>query len=431
MALSLARIAKGIVSLGMGESLARLCTVATIILLGHHYGPFIVGVFTLGMTVSYYVQPVVDFGLRHVGARLMAQFPEESSQILHRVQRRRLLMAAAVLPLTLIYAMLTKLPIVLQLWLFLFSGSAVLYAFSLEWAAWGKEHLRLVGFSRAMAPLGILAGLAVGWNGQHVLWWMALGNVAGLILQALMFCIWWTSFKENKDVCPIHLKHIEYALALRRTSVMGLSTFFALAFSSIDMLMLGVMRSSADVGVYSAAYRILNQVLVSYYLLTSVIYPVLARQTLQARRKALSPRLLCLLMGLGVAIALLISVARRSLIVLLFGPQFMTATVLLLLLAWAIPFDFVTSYLSAAYIAWSMERYVLFCMAGASGVNIVLNLLLIPKYGALAAAINTLASYAILLITLVVAGYSTRGLELLMSTKETVHGEQASPAELA
>jgi O-antigen/teichoic acid export membrane protein len=425
MAVSLAGITKGILNLGIGESLARLGTVITIVLLSHHYGAFIVGVFTLGMTVSYYVQPVIDFGLRHVGARLMAQYPSQGSQILQRVQKRRLLMAAAVLPLTMIYAMSARVPTELKLWLFIFSGSTVLYSFSLEWAAWGKEHLRLVGISRAMVPLGILAGLVVGWDTPRVLWWMALGNGVAFALQALLFRVWWARSNDDKDVCPTQLKEIKHALALRRTSMMGLSMFCTLAFSSIDMLMLGVMRSSTDVGAYSAAYRIVNQVLVSYYLLTSAIYPILARQTFEGRRKALNPKLIYVLMGLGVAIALLITVGRRGLVLLLFGPQFATSTGLLLLLVWAIPLDFVTSYLSAAYLAWSMERSVLFCMAAAAAANIILNVLWIPNYGPMAAAINTLISYALLLVGLIVAGYSIRGSQLPTSAEDAGNGSQA------
>jgi O-antigen/teichoic acid export membrane protein len=75
-----------------------------------------------------------------------------------------------------------------------------------------------------------------------------------------------------------------------------------------------------------------------------------------------------------------------------------------MLLAWAIPLDFLTSYLSNAYIAWSMEKKVLVCTAVAAASNVALNLVWIPAYGATAAAVNTLISYAIFLGALVVAG---------------------------
>src|ERR1039457_5717818 len=89
---------------------------------------------------------------------------------------------------------------------------------------------------------------------------------------------------------------------------------------------------------------------------------------------------------------------------ILFGHQFLPAALLLLLLAWAIPFDFLTSYLSNAYIAWGMEKKILICTGVAAGSNVVLNLIWIPAYGATAAAVNTLISYVIFLIGLALTG---------------------------
>ena len=61
---------------------------------------------------------------------------------------------------------------------------------------------------------------------------------------------------------------IRESLAWQRTSIMGLATLCNLAFATIDMLMLGVMSNPQQVGLYSAAYRVVNQVLYTYYLLT-------------------------------------------------------------------------------------------------------------------------------------------------------------------
>ena len=78
----------------------------------------------------------------------------------------------------------------------------------------------------------------------------------------------------------------------------------------------------------------------------------------------------------------------------------------LLLLACVLPLDFVTSYLSNAYLAWSMERNVLLCAAVAAGTNMALNFATIPRYGAIAAALNTLISYVVYLAMLAWAGRS-------------------------
>jgi O-antigen/teichoic acid export membrane protein len=151
-------------------------------------------------------------------------------------------------------------------------------------------------------------------------------------------------------------------------------------------------------------------VLYTYYLLTQVLYPQLARQNIEQRVRMLRPKILLFLLGSGVVIAAALATARRPLLSILFGHQFLPATLLLLLLAWAIPFDFLTSYLSNTYIAWGMEKKILLCTVVAAGSNIVLNLIWIPTYGAAAAAVNTLISYVIFLTSLALAGRSAKEL---------------------
>ncbi|MGA9567056.1 MAG: polysaccharide biosynthesis C-terminal domain-containing protein, partial [Candidatus Korobacteraceae bacterium] len=72
--------------------------------------------------------------------------------------------------------------------------------------------------------------------------------------------------------------------------------------------------------------------------------------------------------------------------------------------AFVLPLDYLTSYLSNAYLAWSMERAVLVCAVVAAGSNVGLNLYGIPRYGAMAAAVNTLISYVVYLGMLAWAG---------------------------
>jgi O-antigen/teichoic acid export membrane protein len=174
---------------------------------------------------------------------------------------------------------------------------------------------------------------------------------------------------------------------------MGAALLCNLAFNMIDVLMLGAMSTSDQVGLYSAAYRVLNQVLATYYLLTQTMYPQLARIEEQERSRQLSWKRLLLLTAGGLAPALLLVPWRGPILTILFGQTFAAGTVLLAILLFSIPFDFLTSYLSNAYIAWGRERAVLLCTGVAAGVNVVLNALTIGRFGARAAAVNTLVSY--------------------------------------
>lgn len=405
------QIARNILHLGSGEMLARLCSITIIILLGHRYGVFVVGVYSLGMTVAYYLQPVIDFGLQHIGARLMARHPQSGSEILHRVQRRRLLMAGAAVPLVIIYALVAKLPPDMKVWLAVFSATGALYALSLDWAAWGREHLRMVGLSRSLVPFFILFAVLAGRpSGRQALWWAMAGNAAGFLLQATVFRAWWNRHRPSESGTVDNLSEIEEELAWRRTSIMGAAWLTNMAFHSVDILMLGAMANPEQVGLYSAAYRLLNQVLVTYYLLTNVLYPKLSRQTIEDRIRMLRPRFLLPLFGVGVILAMGLVMVRGGLLTIFFGHQFLAAASLLFVLAWCIPLDFLTSYLSIAYIAWGMEKRVLLCTTVAAASDIVLNLIWIPVYGARAAAVNTVISYVVFLTSLSLARRSAKEL---------------------
>ena len=403
------QLIKNIVRFASGEALARLASIAVMMLLGHRYGVVVVGAYALAISLSGYSITLIDFGLRHIGARLIAQYAEHGDEIVRRVQRRRFLMAGIVVPLIVIYSLSIRFPRNMMWFVVIFSATSALYAASLDWVAWGKEHLQLVGGFRALIPIAILiAILASRTKGETVLWWAAAGNLIGYILQAVVFRLWWKGQAAHTGSDEEVPAKISDSLLWRATVVMGIAWVAQIAFNSIDTLMLGVVSGPVQVGLYSAAYRILTQVLITYYLVILSLYPSLARLNSDQRIAVLRPRILMLLFGAGAVIAVGISIFRRELLVLLFGSSFAPAASLVLVLAWAIPLDFMTSYLNNAYIAWGMERKLLNCILIAAGTNVVLNLIFLPKYGAMAAAVNTLIAYLVYLAGLVSIRHAAR-----------------------
>jgi O-antigen/teichoic acid export membrane protein len=292
--------------------------------------------------------------------------------------------------------------------------------------------LYLVGLARSAVPLSILLFLATGSaSGEKVLWWAVAGNAFGYLLQGAILWAWWRRQPSRlvggeilaakaPDSKTDHA--IRESLAWRRTRIMGLAWLCNLAFNTIDLLMLGVMSNAEQVGLYGAAYRILNQLLVTYYLLTQVLYPRFARQRIEERAGMLRAGILLPLAAAGILIASVLSVSRRMVLTIEFGHQFLAASPLLLLLAWSIPLDFMTSYLSNAYIAWGMEKKILACTGIGAASNIILNLAFIPRYGARGAAINTLLSYAVFLAALGFVGRTAQELPSASTLQEEAVG---------
>jgi len=400
----LTRFLQSVFHLGSGELLARALGVLIVILLGHKYGVIILGVYALAQSILGYLGALIDFGLRHIGARLVARFPSSVSDIMRRVQRRRMAMGAAAIPFVLLYVSFAHLSFNMKVFVFLFAGIGAMYALSLEWAAWGREQLRLVGLAKAIVPASVLTGLLISFRAQHVLSWLVLGNLVGYTAIALVFRVWWGRYRGQLGAQEGDVADIGEALQWQRTSIMGLAWLGNMAFNTSDMLILGVFSNPQQLGLYNASYRIINQALLTYYLFTTVLYPQFARHDPAQRRRMLRPRIFLLLFVSGLALAVLPVLLRRPLLTILFGQPFAAAAPLLFLLSFSIPLDFLVSYLSVAYFAWNMERDVLLSAAVAAAVNIALNLATIPRYGAMAAAVNTLVSYVIYFCALLLTG---------------------------
>lgn len=410
-------ILRSILHLGSGEMAGRLSNIAIAMWLGHYYGVVILGVYALAQSVTQYLQPLIDFGLRHIGARLVALYPHAADEIVTRVQRRRRWMAVAAFPLILIYSISANLPLEMKAFVFTFCAAGALYAGSLDWAAWGQSRLRLVGLAKSIVPASILVFVLIGKpSAERVLWHAVAGNGFGFLVQGTFFWWWWKKCDSKKrwsrqaqlQAWSGTSRAVGESLAWRCTSVMGMACLCYLAFNNIDLLMLGMISNPEQVGLYGAAYRVLNQALATYYLVTQVLYPQFARHTIEERARMLGAGVLLPLFASGIVIAASIAAARRMILTIVFGHRFLTAAPLLFLLAWCIPLDFMTSYLSNAFLAWGMESKVLLCTGISAFANIGLNLLLIPRLGAQAAAINTLVSYVLLLTALSLAARRTK-----------------------
>jgi O-antigen/teichoic acid export membrane protein len=397
----------GVAQLGSGEFVGRLCATATLVILGHRYGATVVGIFALAQGLTQYLQPLIDFGLRHTGARLVAKYPGATSQVVRVVQSRRRTMLLIAFPLIVGYVWFLRVQPGYRAFILAFAACGCLYALSLDWLAWGKQRFKVGAFSRAIVPVAILASVGIGWSSSQPFTFVFAGHASGQLL--LVVVIWAWSRSEGRHArSEGDSPEIAAELRFRRTAILGLALFSNMAFNSIDILLLGVFRSPAEVGLYSAAYRILNQAFLMYYLITQSLYPEIAKLTHAERTRMLRSRILGSLFASGAVLALLFIWQGDRVLRLLFGETFVIASPLLAILALAIPLDFLTSYLSTAYVAWGMERQVLVSTAAGAITNIALNVAFMPAYGTKAAAINTVLSYAVFLVSLIIVRGSAR-----------------------
>ena len=206
---------------------------------------------------------------------------------------------------------------------------------------------------------------------------------------------------------------------------LGISNLLNLIFLNADVLLLGAMSTTHEVGRYSVACKPLYVMFTGFWLLTDVLYPHIAGVKESSRaRKTLFVWLTLLAMASAVVAGVLGLLAPQILTVIYGSP--MGASGLFRVVLIAMPLDFCFSLLWTVLVSRGYDKVVLAALATAAGSNVVLNLLFIPRFQAAAAAWATVASYALLFGMMLV--FVLRNDVLSRSVAEDT---MASPSEYA
>ena len=177
-------------------------------------------------------------------------------------------------------------------------------------------------------------------------------------------------------------------------------------FTNSDITMLGIMKSDYDVGVYSAAvkiYNLLNQIIGSFFLVTMPRLTECFAENNFSEINRLLNQCLQYIFGLGLPCIIGTVMLSDEIILLVGGEDYSEASVYLIILMIGLFFSMIGGSIIGNIILLPSKKEKIFlkaCIAAAL-VNVCLNLIFIPMYGALAAAISTVISHIVVFVMLI------------------------------
>jgi O-antigen/teichoic acid export membrane protein len=176
---------------------------------------------------------------------------------------------------------------------------------------------------------------------------------------------------------------------LRESGPLMINNLLASVFWRIDLWVLKAFAGAAAVGIFSAGIKYLDglNVIPSYF--TLAIFPLMSRYA-QAGKDSLSKayRLAVqLLFMVSVPIAVFVTFASTTLIRILGGAAYLpdSATALSIMI-WSVPIGFVNSVTQYALIAVNQQRFLTRAFVVGVAFTGAANLVLVPRYGYVAAA---------------------------------------------
>lgn len=165
-----------------------------------------------------------------------------------------------------------------------------------------------------------------------------------------------------------------------------------MVYTQIDKIMLGKMTDVSTVGIYSAAMTIASLWVFIPYALIESARPIIMTSKNQSENSYIKKykQLYCSIIWISIGASVVITFLSKPIILIIYGDQFIESVDILIILIWSRIFSLIGS---ARAIWLTVENlgvfHVIFVGIGAF-LNVIFNILLIPRYGAIGAAYSIL-----------------------------------------
>lgn len=200
--------------------------------------------------------------------------------------------------------------------------------------------------------------------------------------------------KNNQSVLQWRFNKALARETLKECWPMMISGLVIIIYMRIDQVMIKWLLDVESVGYYSAAVRLSEIWFFIGAVLCNSLFPALVKAKISSEELYNSRLASLLTLNVIIALAIIVPISffSSTIISILFGPEFMPASSVLAIHAWSLLFIFLGQVGSRWLINENLQKLNLFRTVVGMFVNIILNFILIPRFGIKGAAFATLFS---------------------------------------
>jgi O-antigen/teichoic acid export membrane protein len=361
-----------------------------------------VGKYVLAATIWLFLDTIISFGLQQLVSRDVARDKSRAGEYIANAIAVRLMVTAAVgvpvaigaLALGRYFGFDQDTAVVIVILVATFVPSAFAAVFSHVFDA----H-ELMEYKAFVQVLTTIVNIALG-AGFILAGWNIIGlALASLLTNMFTAAAFWVLISR-----AVVRPRLELDGRLIRSLVRGaypimLNQLLTVFFFKIDVPLLRAFRNNDEVGIYGAAYKFVDAMLLVPATFIPAVFPILSRQAASQREALKRGTDLSLKVLLLIALPLVagFEVFADDIIRGFYGPSFGPAALALRILILFLPFSYVNGLTQYVLIALDKQRLIIRFFALTAAFNVLVNLALIPRFGYVAASAVTVGSEVVLL----------------------------------
>lgn len=386
------RMTTNFILLAAGQVGAGLLSLAVLRLLATRLAPEGFGRACFAESMLIYFIVLANLGLDMLGIREVARRPEAGGEYVRRVNSLRLVLAVAASAVLAASALVMPVDATTQRLVLLYALTLLPLGVSLEWFFQGVQQMQFCGLFLVVRE-GVLVGLV----------WFLVRGPGDILLVPVCYgasrvaavAFLWIVYLRRHGPIRLTMSGLQWRELARDALPIGLSQFAGVAIYPMATTLLGFMAGNVAVGEYNAATRPLLFLLILGGAYATAVFPVAAglfdhdRARLGGFVRIAAGRAIVAALAVGVGGTLL---GAWVVEVLYPGGQYAECVPAFIVFSWAVAAAIVNGVYSKALLACNGQRAYLVVVVFQFLVCFGVTVALIPRLGALGAAIATCAA---------------------------------------
>lgn len=361
-----------------------------------YLGPAQFGVFSYAIAFTALFGSIAKLGLDSIVVRDLVRDPSHRDLYMGTAFWLKLLGSVAMLALMALAVRLTSNDATTNLYIFIIASGTIFQSFEVvDFYFQSKVLSRFVSICKlTQLFISSLLKLYLIFKGADLIWFVLVSVVDQITLALSLYLAYryqiLGDFYRRFDLTTA-------TLLLRDSWPLIISGLVIMIYMRIDQIMIKEMLGEKEVGLYSAATRISEIWYFIPMLLSSSLFPSI----LNAKKISVNlyysrlQKLYTFMFWAAIAIALPMTFFSNWVVEFLYGNPFQEAGSVLMVQIWAGVFVFWGVASSKWFISEGLQKYFTFYTVVGAAANIILNMLLIPRFGIYGAAIATVISQAL------------------------------------
>ena len=356
------------------EFFVRLIGFAATTYLARVLGTSGFGLINLGLAILGYALLFGNSGLTLLGTRKIASGSEKAGGIVSEILSARFFLSIFILIISFLVVFFFVKPVETRNIVLVYMFYLIPFAFLLEWFFQGIQRMGVITIGRIIGMASYLAFLILFVKSRQDTLLTAAGWIIGGAVNSVIL---WLFFNKSGNKAKIKYRNFNFTV-LKESISLSLASIIAGLAVLFPVIFLGIVSTNSNIGIYSAAFKILILFLTFDRVFNALFFPKIINciNNFPEKLEEIFNSILKIIVVFSLSVGLLEIVGGRFIITFVFGKSFVDSVLIFQILTGYFTFTLINSVFSFTLIGMNKENIYTIALSIGAAVFIILSLIL-------------------------------------------------------